>query len=201
MTRSTPTFAAVPGPRDGSKGLPRERAFRLTDGSSALVRERLDTFAVAFLNDPQPALLYEHARLIFANDAARGLLASTSASGSFLESLEDSVSSGVMERGLLLRTCSGAYAPVLYPSRSCRGHPTLVCFLVKRSEASAAGYCEGLSERELEVVTLLVKGLTNAEIADELGISIETVRKHISHSLEKTGSKTRAGLVGRALGR
>ena len=48
---------------------------------------------------------------------------------------------------------------------------------------------------------LLVKGLTNAEIAGELGISVETVRKHVSKALEKTETKTRAGLVGRALGR
>jgi DNA-binding CsgD family transcriptional regulator len=55
--------------------------------------------------------------------------------------------------------------------------------------------------RRLEVVRLLVKGFTNQQIADGLGISIETVRKHVSKALEKTGTKTRAGLVARALGR
>jgi len=45
-----------------------------------------------------------------------------------------------------------------------------------------------------------VKGLTNGQIAVELGISVETVRKHVSRAFEKTGAKTRAGLVGRALG-
>jgi len=68
-----------------------------------------------------------------------------------------------------------------------------------RPEAMAA--YESLSARELDVLRLLVKGLTNAEIARTLGISIETVRKHVSNALEKTGTKTRAGLVGRALGR
>jgi DNA-binding CsgD family transcriptional regulator len=58
-----------------------------------------------------------------------------------------------------------------------------------------------LSDRELDVVRLLVKGLTNQEIADELSISIETVRKHVSKALEKTGTKTRAGLVAKALSR
>ena len=46
-----------------------------------------------------------------------------------------------------------------------------------------------------------MKGLTNGQIAGKLGISIETVRKHVSNALEKTGTKTRAGLVGRALKR
>jgi DNA-binding CsgD family transcriptional regulator len=37
--------------------------------------------------------------------------------------------------------------------------------------------------------------------AKELGISIETVRMHISHALKKTKTKTRTGLVARGLGR
>jgi hypothetical protein len=36
------------------------------------------------------------------------------------------------------------------------------------------------------------------QVAGELSISVETVRKHVSNALEKTGTKTRAGLVGRA---
>lgn len=47
------------------------------------------------------------------------------------------------------------------------GHPTQVRFFVRRSEASAAPSCEGLSARELEVVTEPLKGLTNTEITDE----------------------------------
>lgn len=74
-----------------------------------------------------------------------------------------------------------------------------ICFLIKQRSVDPA--FEPLSERELGVVRLLVKGLTNRQIADELCISIRTVRKHVSHALEKTGAKTRAGLVGRALGR
>lgn len=57
------------------------------------------------------------------------------------------------------------------------------------------------TDRELGVLTWLVKGCTNGQIATRLGISIETVRKHVSHSLKKTGTKTRTGLVGRALER
>lgn len=52
-----------------------------------------------------------------------------------------------------------------------------------------------LSERERGVVALLVKGLTNREIAEKLGVSTETVKKHISHALSKTGLKTRTALA------
>jgi DNA-binding NarL/FixJ family response regulator len=52
-----------------------------------------------------------------------------------------------------------------------------------------------LSERERVVVGLLAKGLANAEIAEKLGISTGTVKKHVSHALSKTGLKTRAALA------
>lgn len=199
MTRSIRTFPAVSDLRERRKGSPRERPFHLTDGSPALVRERLDTFGAAFLADARPGLIFEYGRLAFANAAARRLLGSTSASDSFLEALKVSIGNGVMERDLLFRTRSGVYAPVLHPARNLKGHPTRVCFLIKQRELAPA--FAALSARELGVLTLLVKGLTNGQIADELSISIETVRKHVSRAFEKTGTKTRAGLVGRALGR
>jgi DNA-binding CsgD family transcriptional regulator len=199
MTRSIRTFPAVSVLHERRKGLPRERRFNLTDGSPALVRERLDIFAAAFLADVRPGLIFEYGRLVFANDAARNLLRSTSASDGFIEALKVSVGKGAMERRLLLRTSSGIYAPVLHPARSRQGHLTRICFLIRRSRSTAA--YDSLSKRELDVLRLLVKGLTNSQIAEELGISIETVRKHVSRAFEKTGTKTRAGLVGRALGR
>jgi DNA-binding NarL/FixJ family response regulator len=48
------------------------------------------------------------------------------------------------------------------------------------------------------VLALLVKGLTNREIAEELGVSTETVKKHISQALSKTRSKTLTALAPRA---
>lgn len=182
MTRSIRTFPAVSGFRGRRKGSPQERPFRLTDGSLALVRERLDTFAAAFLADPRPGLVFEYGRLVSANVAARSLLGSTSASDSFLEALKVSVGNGVMERGLLFRARSGVYAPVLHPARNLRSHPTRICFLIKQRELAPA--FAALSARGLGVLTLLVKGLTNGQIADELGISIETVRKHVSRVRE-----------------
>ena len=61
-----------------------------------------------------------------------------------------------------------------------------------------AGGLGSLSEQERGVLALLVKGLTDREIAEELGVSVETVKKNISQALSKTLSKTRTALAPRA---
>ena len=50
---------------------------------------------------------------------------------------------------------------------------------------------DGLTPRELEVLTLLARGLKNAEIASELFISERTVKFHVSSILAKLGAGTR----------
>ena len=52
-----------------------------------------------------------------------------------------------------------------------------------------------LSKREAEVLTQLVKGLSNKEIADALNISIHTVITHRKNISEKTGIKSVSGLT------
>jgi len=52
-----------------------------------------------------------------------------------------------------------------------------------------------LSEREKEVLHLIIKEKSNKEIADELFISVRTVDAHKHNLLDKTGSKNIAGLV------
>ena len=50
----------------------------------------------------------------------------------------------------------------------------------------------GLTERELEVLLVLVRGESNQEIADDLGISAKTVGHHIEHLYLKAGVRSRA---------
>lgn len=52
-----------------------------------------------------------------------------------------------------------------------------------------------LSSRELEVLDLICKQFTTAEIAEKLFISVRTVDGHRNSLLEKTGMKNTAGLV------
>jgi response regulator RpfG family c-di-GMP phosphodiesterase/DNA-binding CsgD family transcriptional regulator len=49
-----------------------------------------------------------------------------------------------------------------------------------------------LTERELEVLLVLVRGESNKAIADQLGISDKTVGHHIQHVYEKAGVRSRA---------
>lgn len=56
-----------------------------------------------------------------------------------------------------------------------------------------------LSERELEVVAMIVADMTNAQIAWHLKISDRTVQAHIRNALEKTGARSRVGLAVHAL--
>jgi HD-GYP domain-containing protein (c-di-GMP phosphodiesterase class II)/DNA-binding CsgD family transcriptional regulator len=49
-----------------------------------------------------------------------------------------------------------------------------------------------LSDREVEVMCLLARGLANKEIAQRLAISPKTVQHHVAHIYEKTNVRTRA---------
>lgn len=57
------------------------------------------------------------------------------------------------------------------------------------------GYPAGLSDREVEVLRLAARGLSNREIAEELVVSPATVATHVRHIFEKTGSANRAQAV------
>jgi len=48
------------------------------------------------------------------------------------------------------------------------------------------------TDRELEIVDLLRRGMTNKQIAQELGIMEETVKKHLQHIYDKLGVHRRA---------
>jgi len=66
----------------------------------------------------------------------------------------------------------------------------------KRAEkASLARNMESLTQREREVLGLIVDGKLNKQIADDLGISIKTVEVHRSRVMEKMGADSVAELV------
>ena len=66
------------------------------------------------------------------------------------------------------------------------------------SFAVASGLVVALSDRELEVLHLLAAGKRNQEIADELYVTRATVKKHITHILDKLGAATRTQAAARA---
>lgn len=70
----------------------------------------------------------------------------------------------------------------IYPD----GAPVVMLGMAKSSE---------FTPREIEVLRLLTTGAGNDEIADKLNISLNTVKTHIKHLLEKTGFETRTQLA------
>jgi LuxR family maltose regulon positive regulatory protein len=71
-----------------------------------------------------------------------------------------------------------------------------------RSGRGAAGAVPGLVEqltdRELQVLGLLAAGRSNQRIAGELVVSLDTVKKHVGHLLDKLGAANRTEAVARA---
>ena len=66
------------------------------------------------------------------------------------------------------------------------------------AEASAAQPPEppdGLTHREIEILGLIAKGLTNPEIAGRLFLSNHTVKTHINRIFAKTGSRDRVAAI------
>ncbi len=68
-----------------------------------------------------------------------------------------------------------------------------------RHQLAPAAALQQLTSREQEVLHLLAKGLSNAEIAERLYLSIETVRTHIRHIYRKLQARNRAEAVSRLL--
>jgi LuxR family maltose regulon positive regulatory protein len=57
---------------------------------------------------------------------------------------------------------------------------------------------EPLTGRELEVLRLIAAGRSNQRIARELFVSLDTVKKHVTHLLGKLGAANRTEAAARA---
>jgi LuxR family transcriptional regulator, maltose regulon positive regulatory protein len=69
---------------------------------------------------------------------------------------------------------------------------------VGRAGVVVAGLVEPLTAREVEVLRLLAAGAPNRAIAEQLVVSLETVKKHLSHLFDKLGVANRTQAVARA---
>jgi NarL family two-component system response regulator LiaR len=58
---------------------------------------------------------------------------------------------------------------------------------------------QGLTPRELEVLSLMCDGLTNGEIADRLVLSLSTIKTHVSSVIAKLGVSSRTEAVAAAM--
>jgi LuxR family maltose regulon positive regulatory protein len=67
-----------------------------------------------------------------------------------------------------------------------------------RRGAALPGLVAALSARELEVLQLLAAGRSNPAIAQELVVSLDTVKRHVTHILDKLGAANRTQAAARA---
>jgi DNA-binding NarL/FixJ family response regulator len=81
-----------------------------------------------------------------------------------------------------------------------RVHATLLAATAAsaRPEPAAAPPPDGLTDREVEILGLIARGMTNPEIAAQLFLSNHTIKTHISRIFAKTGSRDRAAAIGYA---
>ena len=110
--------------------------------------------------------------------------------------------------GYLLKGRTGSGAQVLEAVRdAARGGSPLNSLIARKivqyfhHQPSRAGTEQPLSTREREVLELLSKGLPYKEIADLLGVNIETVRKHCHNIYEKLQVSSRTEAVVKFLGK
>ena len=136
-------------------------------------------------------------RILAANPEARVLVLTTFALDEYVyEALRSGASGFVLKddppEQLLsaIRVVAGGEA-LLSPSVTRR----VIKQFTKVRQKAAPKELEQLTERELEVFRLIARGLSNAEIGQELYISETTVKTHITHILQKLGLRDRVQAV------
>ena len=67
-----------------------------------------------------------------------------------------------------------------------------------RGTVAVPGLVDPLTGRELEVLGMLAAGKSNQAIAAEFVVTLDTVKKHVSHVLGKLGAANRTEAVARA---
>jgi DNA-binding NarL/FixJ family response regulator len=79
-------------------------------------------------------------------------------------------------------------------------HPrALTALLQTRQAAGELRNLRPLSKREIAVLNCAAEGMTNGEIAEQLGITAETVKTHLSRVQDKLHARDRTHAVSRAL--
>jgi NarL family two-component system response regulator LiaR len=115
------------------------------------------------------------------------------------ELVQDALQAGAI--GYLLKNVSGdELAEAIRQAHG--GRPTLAPEAVQaliQPPAEAETLAADLTRREHEVLALLVKGMSNPEIAEHLVISRATVKVHISSILSKLGVASRTEAISVAI--
>jgi HD-GYP domain-containing protein (c-di-GMP phosphodiesterase class II)/DNA-binding CsgD family transcriptional regulator len=143
-------------------------------GLASVAHERLD--GSGYYRGLAASGLSKWRRLLAAADVAQALSEARPHRSALSPTDADWTLRDLVERGAL---CPRAVDAVRTSPGSPRSKPR-ACFPA------------GLSEREVEVLRLVARGLTDKEVASKLGISHRTVHHHNEHAFDKLGVSTRA---------
>lgn len=105
------------------------------------------------------------------------------------ESLQAALQSGALGVALKSEPINELPAAVRAVAAGERYMSPAMSTLVEKDFAGA------LTPREREVLFLLATGLTNEEVAEQLGLSAETTRTHLKRAMRKLGANTRVHAV------
>jgi DNA-binding NarL/FixJ family response regulator len=169
------------------------------DGEAAIHLIGLNPPDVAVLDIQMPKMTgIEVTRWIRANHPALGILILTAYD-------EEPYAMGVLQagaNGYVLKTAKPE--EIIEAVRDVHAGKSVVDALiaqklVERMVHPSAVSVETLSEREMEVLGLVAKGLTNKLIASQLHISARTVQGHLAHIFDKLQAASRTEAVMRAV--
>lgn len=146
--------------------------------AGALLRARADTDVTPLLKQVRTPTLVLHARHDAVAPLSEGRLLATEIPGAQFVELDS--------RNHVLLAHEPAWA---------RFQEAVLDFTGRRAAAEPDPAFNALSRREREILTLLADGLSNAEIAERVGISEKTVRNHLSHLFDKLGVWSRAQAI------
>ena len=123
---------------------------------------------------------------------ANGYILKKTAPGKLLEAIKELYEGGAPMSSQIARKVVAAFR---------QQRPSETISASETAQSQAAGNIRVLSAREKEILELLSKGMVYKEIAAQLFISAETVRKHVYHIYEKLHVNNRVEAVNKFFGR
>lgn len=94
-----------------------------------------------------------------------------------------------MEAGDLLKTLETAFKQDIYYNDN------MISMLFSNKVNSTCEKVGSLTDRENEIIKMMMKDMTNEEIATDLNLSVRTVNAHKGNIMRKVGAKTTSGLI------
>ena len=122
--------------------------------------------------------------------------------GDFREAGQERASFDVVHAHQVLQHLRDPVVPADYVRRLLRAIQPAPAAPAAPAVTRVTPLVEPLTGRELEVLALLAAGRPNREIADQLFVTLDTVKKHVTHVLDKlgAGNRTDAAATARDLG-